>query len=851
MSRQTRFCFFLKRCLAQTNTLYEFFLQIGKKMMPYKRIWIFLFLSLSIGVTALALTVFWKFQSKTSPDALNNVRVASTESILKDSIRNSENGFRLSRVEEKGLEIDFKVDGVSLDVGDQILLKDESDPTLNGVYIYDEYHTLIPIANGSIHRTTAEGSVNWTVLVREGNTYTGKVFSAHSIDSKVSFREQGSILDSVGDLSLTSALNANEYSILAGANTLKKLTAGTNVSIDDTSDALVFNVVGNIGVGNATGPTGPQSTVMGPTGPQGTGPTGPTSDVTGPTGPQMTGPTGPQVTGPTGPQSNVTGPTGPQMTGPTGPQSNVTGPTGPQMTGPTGPQVTGPTGAQSNVTGPTGPQVTGPTGAQSNVTGPTGPQVTGPTGAQSNVTGPTGPQVTGPTGAQSNVTGPTGPQVTGPTGAQSNVTGPTGPQVTGPTGPQSNVTGPTGPQVTGPTGPQSNVTGPTGPQVTGPTGAQSNVTGPTGPQVTGPTGPQSNVTGPTGPQITGPTGAQSNVTGPTGPQVTGPTGPAFAGYFGGDVGIGTSGPNYAGWAKALTIESSADTALELGSSRADASTVTIGGIEANYRTNSSGHQRIAQIKFRSDGSTANQRGGLIGFYTKADGSTSYLERMTIDATGTAKLGNLNVDGNAQPFADNTYSCGASGKKWTAVWATNGTIQTSDLNIKTDITIEPLGLDFILKLEPVSYKFKDTTITEQVHRCEEVEVKNEDGTTSREQVTITEEVTRSFTHHRKHHGFIAQQVLQSLTECNMISEDFAGYVDPKVNGDDGPLHLNYSEFIAPLIKSVQELHAKTAQSGAPNSPFDVGAPGDLRFTDSHIYICIGVNQWKRIMLSDDW
>ena len=85
----------------------------------------------------------------------------------------------------------------------------------------------------------------------------------------------------------------------------------------------------------------------------------------------MTGPTGPHgsaanfgATGPTGKDSTIPGPTGTQ--GPTGSPSNIAGPTGA-----TGPGATGPTGARGNdglsVVGGQGP--TGFTGA----TGMTGP----------------------------------------------------------------------------------------------------------------------------------------------------------------------------------------------------------------------------------------------------------------------------------------------------------------------------------------------------------------------------------------------------------------------------------------------------------------------------------------------
>jgi hypothetical protein len=38
----------------------------------------------------------------------------------------------------------------------------------------------------------------------------------------------------------------------------------------------------------------------------------------------------------------------------------------------------------------------------------------------------------------------------------------------------------------------------------------------------------------------------------------------------------------------------------------------------------------------------------------------------------------------------------------------------------------------------------------------------------------------------------------------LDTDFAGYQDSKHNGGDDVLHLNYNEFIAPLIKAIQEL-----------------------------------------------
>jgi hypothetical protein len=60
---------------------------------------------------------------------------------------------------------------------------------------------------------------------------------------------------------------------------------------------------------------------------------------------------------------------------------------------------------------------------------------------------------------------------------------------------------------------------------------------------------------------------------------------------------------------------------------------------------------------------------------------------------------INCGVNIRPVLDNTFSCGESGLRWTAVHAANGTIQTSHSSTKTDI-LEltedvplPIGIQF--------------------------------------------------------------------------------------------------------------------------------------------------------------
>ena len=121
-----------------------------------------------------------------------------------------------------------------------------------------------------------------------------------------------------------------------------------------------------------------------------------------------------------------------------------------------------------------------------------------------------------------------------------------------------------------------------------------------------------------------------------------------------------------------------------------------------------------------------------------------------------------------PMADNTYNIGSSTQRFINIYATSGTVNTSDKNVKNTIVNSDLGLDFINKLNPVSYKWNE-----------------DDGKT--------------------HYGLIAQDVEETLTSIGKTISDFGGLYKK----DTSPMGLGYSELIAPLIKAVQELSAKVA------------------------------------------
>jgi hypothetical protein len=59
-----------------------------------------------------------------------------------------------------------------------------------------------------------------------------------------------------------------------------------------------------------------------------------------------------------------------------------------------------------------------------------------------------------------------------------------------------------------------------------------------------------------------------------------------------------------------------------------------------------------------------------------------------------------------PWLNNTMDLGNAYGRWTAVYAVNGTIQTSDKNQKENIQNISYGLDAVMNLKPISFRWKD-------------------------------------------------------------------------------------------------------------------------------------------------
>jgi len=179
--------------------------------------------------------------------------------------------------------------------------------------------------------------------------------------------------------------------------------------------------------------------------------------------------------------------------------------------------------------------------------------------------------------------------------------------------------------------------------------------------------------------------------------------------------------------------------------------------------------------------------------------------ISLDVVGSGRRMDLTTTRNRMyqvtaPFSDNSYTIGASGARWSQVWAADGTIQTSDERLKTDVTDSALGLSFIDRLRPVSYRW---IVGENVEDgFQEEEILDDDGNVIR---TIRIPTYRPRPGVRTHYGLISQEVKAALDQED--AGDFAGWVLSDKHDPSSEQCLNYSEFIAPMIRAIQELKAE--------------------------------------------
>ena len=190
-----------------------------------------------------------------------------------------------------------------------------------------------------------------------------------------------------------------------------------------------------------------------------------------------------------------------------------------------------------------------------------------------------------------------------------------------------------------------------------------------------------------------------------------------------------------------------------------------------------------------DGTTFTDSGGdtytidvALGVYTGSSGGSGF--KMGSIEYLTDGLGELFVTHDFSPLDDNSNSSGTAAHRWDRVFATNGTIQTSDLNLKKNIEPLSYGLNEILKLETISYNWKE----------------NKKGKT-----IIPEKLQE------RKIGFSAQQLLEVLPETvnthSWVASDEDGNFKRIKNKNLG---VFYSDIIPVTVKAIQEQQVQIEQ-----------------------------------------
>jgi hypothetical protein len=201
------------------------------------------------------------------------------------------------------------------------------------------------------------------------------------------------------------------------------------------------------------------------------------------------------------------------------------------------------------------------------------------------------------------------------------------------------------------------------------------------------------------------------------------------------------------------------------------------------------------------------------------GTASRAERLRITPAGHVGIGTaspaerLTVAGQIAPAADNAYSIGTASLRASVVYAATGTINTSDLREKCDLADSELGLAFIRRLRPRSYRWRVGAVEEQRAPVPGTEATGNgpdgsgpDGAPAGADpggaMPPATLIPVARPGRRRHHGLIAQEVRAALDDLGIA--DFAGFVLADPADPDSRQGLRYDQFIAPLVKAVQEL-----------------------------------------------
>lgn len=148
-------------------------------------------------------------------------------------------------------------------------------------------------------------------------------------------------------------------------------------------------------------------------------------------------------------------------------------------------------------------------------------------------------------------------------------------------------------------------------------------------------------------------------------------------------------------------------------------------------------------------------------------------------------------------SDNAYSCGTASFRWTQVFAATSTISTSDPRAKFDIQHSPLGLSFINRLRPVTFKMR-VGHYRSTYDSDGNEVFDSEG----------KAIMAPVEGERDHSGFLSTDVKAALDAEGAYNSSIWSLADK--DDPDSMQALRYEGFVSPLVAAVQELSRKNDQ-----------------------------------------
>lgn len=214
-----------------------------------------------------------------------------------------------------------------------------------------------------------------------------------------------------------------------------------------------------------------------------------------------------------------------------------------------------------------------------------------------------------------------------------------------------------------------------------------------------------------------------------------------------------------------------------------------GGYALRYNTTGDTNTATgyAALYFNSTGSHNTANGFYAGYGANGVnfnqctfvGTLSY---PTVDRTNVSMFGFGIADG--QCTGDNQVLLGNTGTAQIRAQITSITVY-SDARFKLNVKDDIKGLDFIMKLKPVTYN-EDPIILHRIWGTPDSLVRNIDHSTIQKQRFI---------------GFLAQDVEKAAKESGF---DFPGIDIPK--NEKEVYSLRYVDFIMPMVKAIKELNA---------------------------------------------